>query len=166
MIMNTLHKYIYSFTRLFFVLYFSFFRSVDCLCTCLFAPSLVGWLATAVSFSSRTSERCMFILFLKESPVSPAYNFFAFRTNYTVNTVSWITILCGRNLNLIPGIQYVSMYPASMYVLPLSTTTCVEHNLQFLVVHLWEDPLFGFFLNSHNVLSLIFRKKLRVTSPN
>ena len=27
--------------------------------------------ATAVSFLSRTSERCMFILFLKESPVSP-----------------------------------------------------------------------------------------------
>ena len=44
-------------------------------------------------------------------------------------------------------------------VLPLSTTTCVEHNLQFLVVHIWEDPLLEFFLNSHNVLSLIFLKK-------
>ena len=34
--------------------------------------------ATAVSFLSRTSERCMFILFLKESPVSPTYTFLHF----------------------------------------------------------------------------------------
>ena len=95
--------------------------------------------ATAVSFLSRTSERCMFILFLKESPVSPTYNLLHFEKIYAVNTVSWITIVCGRNLNFIPA----SSTPP--IVLPLSTTTCVEHNSQFLVVHLWQDPLFEFF---------------------
>ena len=34
--------------------------------------------ATDVSFLSRTSERCMFILFLKDSPVSPTYNLLHF----------------------------------------------------------------------------------------
>ena len=35
--------------------------------------------ATAVSFLRRTSERCRFILVLKESPVSPTYNLLHFK---------------------------------------------------------------------------------------
>ena len=79
--------------------------------------------ATAVSFLRRTSERTMYVYpFSKRRAQLPHTYIIAFLTNYTVDTVSWITILCGRDLNLIPGIQYAPM------VLPSSTTTCVEHN--------------------------------------
>ena len=44
--------------------------------------------ATAVSFLSRTSERCMFILFLKESSVSPTYNLLHFE-----QTIQQITLV-------------------------------------------------------------------------
>ena len=71
---------------------------------CLFPPLLWGWLACLYNSSSSSSSSRVNCI---RSSVSPCMShFIAFRTNYTVNTVSWITILCGRNLNLISGIQY------------------------------------------------------------